>query len=86
MLKRQLRCSFCGKEEDEVAKLVAGPRVYICDSCVTAAARIMSAGLDVRSNLPTPPTESTWRRWVKRGAELCRFWVRQWPYQAKVLH
>jgi ATP-dependent protease Clp ATPase subunit len=82
MLKRQLRCSFCGREEDEVAKLVAGPRVYICDSCVTAAARIMS-GLDVRSNLPT--TESTWRRWVKRGTELFRFRVRQWPHQSKAL-
>jgi hypothetical protein len=83
MLKRQLRCSFCGSKEDEVAKLVAGPRVYICDSCVTAAAQIMSAGLDVRSNLPTP-TESTWRRWVKRGTWLFRFWV-QWPHQAKAL-
>jgi len=27
-------CSFCGKGEPEVRKLIAGPRVYICDACV----------------------------------------------------
>ena len=30
-----LRCSFCGKNQDEVAQLVAGPTVYICNECVT---------------------------------------------------
>ncbi|HYU65123.1 MAG TPA: ClpX C4-type zinc finger protein, partial [Jatrophihabitantaceae bacterium] len=29
------RCSFCGKGEHEIRKLVAGPGVYICDECVT---------------------------------------------------
>ena len=29
-----LTCSFCGKHEKEVAKLIAGPAVFICDSCV----------------------------------------------------
>ena len=42
MLKfRKLRCSFCRRDEDAVAKLVAGPRVYICDQCVTVASRMM---------------------------------------------
>ena len=27
-------CSFCGKSQDEIAKLIAGPSVYICDECV----------------------------------------------------
>ncbi len=31
---KQIRCSFCGKTQDEVARLVEGPGVYICDSCV----------------------------------------------------
>jgi ATP-dependent protease Clp ATPase subunit len=35
-----LRCSFCGKSEDDVQKLVAGPQVYICDECVGVAARL----------------------------------------------
>src|SRR5437667_12777182 len=39
---RQLRCSFCGKKDSQVAKLVAGPRVYICDACVAIATQIMN--------------------------------------------
>jgi hypothetical protein len=43
MFKRnRLACSFCGKGAAEVSKLVAGPRVFICDSCVAEASRIMS--------------------------------------------
>jgi ATP-dependent Clp protease ATP-binding subunit ClpX len=30
----QLRCSFCGKGQKEVKKLIAGPGVYICDECI----------------------------------------------------
>ena len=30
----QLTCSFCGKSQDEVKKLIAGPTVYICDECI----------------------------------------------------
>ncbi len=29
-----LKCSFCGKSQDAVRKLIAGPSVYICDECV----------------------------------------------------
>ena len=32
--KEMLFCSFCGKQQDEVKKLIAGPDVYICDECV----------------------------------------------------
>ena len=38
-----LRCSFCRKSENDVAKLVAGPNVYICDSCVKIATDIMES-------------------------------------------
>ena len=30
----KLHCSFCGKAQDEVKKLIAGPSVYICNECV----------------------------------------------------
>ena len=30
----QLTCSFCGKAQEEVKKLIAGPAVYICDECI----------------------------------------------------
>ena len=38
---RRLRCSFCRKNNDQILKLVAGPRVYICDECVAIASRMM---------------------------------------------
>lgn len=31
---KEIRCSFCGKTQDEVARLVEGPGVYICDNCI----------------------------------------------------
>jgi ATP-dependent Clp protease ATP-binding subunit ClpC len=36
-----LSCSFCGKHEDQVAKLVAGPGVYICDECIRLCQEIL---------------------------------------------
>jgi ATP-dependent Clp protease ATP-binding subunit ClpX len=38
---KQLRCSFCGKGEDQVKRLIAGEKALICDQCVAAAARTM---------------------------------------------
>ena len=41
--KRALRCSFCGKSEREVTKLLAGPKVHICDACVDVCNGILEA-------------------------------------------
>lgn len=38
---RQVRCSFCGKREQQVRRLIAGPGVYICDECVDLALDII---------------------------------------------
>ena len=35
------KCSFCGRSKDEVAKLIAGPGVYICDECISVAGEIL---------------------------------------------
>jgi ATP-dependent Clp protease ATP-binding subunit ClpX len=40
-------CSFCGKSQDEVIKLIAGPGVYICDECVELCNEIVLEGLEV---------------------------------------
>ena len=37
----QSNCSFCGKSQDEVAKLIAGPDVYICDECIALCNEIV---------------------------------------------
>jgi ATP-dependent Clp protease ATP-binding subunit ClpX len=40
-LSDELVCSFCGKSQDEVKKLIAGPSVYICDECVSLCNEII---------------------------------------------
>lgn len=43
--KGQLKCSFCGKNQDQVRKLVAGPGVYICDECIELCTEIVEEEL-----------------------------------------
>ncbi|MBC1484593.1 ATP-dependent protease ATP-binding subunit ClpX, partial [Listeria sp. FSL L7-1558] len=45
--KGQLKCSFCGKTQDQVRKLVAGPGVYICDECIELCNEIIEEELGV---------------------------------------
>jgi hypothetical protein len=71
MLRRKLACSFCGKGEANVAKLVAGPRVYICDQCAAEVIRIMEES-------DHDPSQSS----PSRRGLLRRSWdriVRAWP-------
>lgn len=68
---RQLRCSFCGKKEAEVSKLVAGPRVYICDVCVAVASRIMEDGPHDDSQPPKVET-TVWRKLSSRARQFLR--------------
>ena len=58
-----LYCSFCGKSQHEVKKLIAGPSVFICDECIElcndiirdeVAAEAEAVGKPARSDLPTP--------------------------------
>ena len=66
----QFRCSFCKRGETEVAKLVAGPRVYICDECVTIARRLMDGGAPDDSQAPkVEPTI-----WRKLAAHVRQLW------------
>ena len=37
----KLKCSFCGKTQNQVHKLVAGPGVYICDQCIELCSEII---------------------------------------------
>lgn len=41
MLKKHLYCSFCGKSDQQVQKLIAGPTVFICDECVALCSEIV---------------------------------------------
>ncbi|SJT35909.1 ATP-dependent Clp protease ATP-binding subunit ClpX [Clostridioides difficile] len=44
--KRQLKCSFCGKNQDQVRRLIAGPNVYICDECVELCDEIIQEEIE----------------------------------------
>jgi ATP-dependent protease Clp ATPase subunit len=64
-MARRLRCSFCGRDEDRVARLIAGPQVFICDACVAECNAILARH-------PPPPTgrqaeRRSWRRWLRAG-------------------
>ena len=55
-----IRCSFCGKRENQVSRLIAGPGVYICSDCVAACSDLLrqeidtGSGLNAPDKLPTP--------------------------------
>ena len=58
--KNTLFCSFCGKSQHEVKKLIAGPTVFICDECVELCMDIIkeevktSEGKGAKSSVPAP--------------------------------
>ena len=52
--EQQIRCSFCGKRENQASKLIAGPGVYICSDCVHACNDLLRDEIDVgRGGEPT---------------------------------
>ncbi|NEO99641.1 MAG: ATP-dependent protease ATP-binding subunit ClpX [Symploca sp. SIO2E9] len=54
-----LKCSFCGKSQEQVRKLIAGPGVYICDECVDLCNEILDEELlDSNSSAPQPVPRS----------------------------
>ena len=46
-----LKCSFCGKSQKQVKKLIAGPGVYICDECIDLCNEIIEEELSESSEL-----------------------------------
>jgi len=47
-----IRCSFCGKDESRVRKIVAGPAVYICNKCVYLCLEVLNEK-QIANNMPT---------------------------------
>lgn len=50
--KDEPRCSFCGRTQDDVKKLIAGPGVYICDECINVAQTILDDELEEEEEAP----------------------------------
>jgi ATP-dependent Clp protease ATP-binding subunit ClpX len=60
-----LKCSFCGKSQKQVKKLIAGPGVYICDECIDLCNEIIEEELSESSDL----------KWdeLPKPVEICEF-------------
>ena len=58
--RKSIRCSFCGKRQEQVERLIAGPNVYICNECVDLCNSIlhdeMHAGSAQQLELPDDTT------------------------------
>ena len=47
MARDSIRCSFCGKRQEQVGRIIAGPNVYICNECVELCSdRVPHGGLN----------------------------------------
>lgn len=53
--ENKLHCSFCGKSQDEVKKLIAGPTVYICNECVDLCNEILAEEMETDKSMSSHP-------------------------------
>ncbi|MEB3341669.1 ATP-dependent protease ATP-binding subunit ClpX [Okeania sp.] len=75
-----LKCSFCGKSQEQVRKLIAGPGVYICDECVELCNEILDEELFDSNNKGTqPPAPRPAPAPSKRGTGAKRLSVNEIP-------
>ena len=61
-MNENLFCSFCGKNQKEVKKLIAGPAVYICDECIQLCGEIIDEETDKEKGLSgdRPISDGIW--------------------------
>ena len=61
------RCSFCGKNQDQVRKLIAGPKgVFICDGCISLCNEIIGEEFSGISRPDPAPRRSSWLDRLRR--------------------
>ena len=73
--KKQLRCSFCGKNQEQVKRLIAGPGVYICDECIDLCQEIIEEDDNGAVTL----------KFEVCGLIELKTWLLQWGDQVEVL-
>jgi ATP-dependent protease Clp ATPase subunit len=66
--ERELRCSFCNKARGQVARLIAGPNVYICNECIALCNEIIG-----EVKLPPPKPEELCCSYCNRPRSEVRF-------------
>jgi hypothetical protein len=66
LFTKTLQCSFCGKSRHEVEKLVAGPKVFICDACVAICVDVLDDGRPSQPLARAPSVRDRFRGWFDR--------------------
>jgi len=81
-----LKCSFCGKSQEQVRKLIAGPGVYICDECVDLCNEILDEELYDASNAAQPPTSPKADQNDRRRTKSSKISLGQIPKPIEIKH
>ncbi|MEM9448234.1 MAG: ATP-dependent protease ATP-binding subunit ClpX [Cyanobacteria bacterium P01_E01_bin.6] len=79
-----LKCSFCGKSQEQVRKLIAGPGVYICDECVDLCNEILDEELFDSSSATPQPTSRREQPVDKRTARTPNISLNQIPKPVEI--
>ncbi len=69
----RLKCSFCGKSQDQVKKLIAGPEVYICDECVELCNEILEEEFLENKEEMTPQEEETAKNILHKPQDIKKY-------------
>ena len=76
----KLRCSFCNKTQDQVRKLVAGPKgVYICDECIELCGEILAEELEEEEEKEPVNVLAYAARFLMRNFLMMIRWTNQMP-------
>ena len=67
-----VKCSFCGREGNEVGSMIAGPDVYICDICIASSVDILKNNLAAYKNTPAVEKPKRTPQLIKKGLSLFR--------------
>jgi len=66
-MKRGIACSFCGKDKDEVKRIIAGEGVYICNECIDLCTEILSE--DATDSKEATPTSTARKNQATSGSD-----------------
>ena len=67
MANKNIKCSFCGKSQEGVDRIIAGPGVYICNECIKVCSNILEDELYLRMQFILEKTFSYEEENVKEG-------------------
>ena len=68
--KKTMRCSFCGKTQDQVDRMLVGPNTHICNECVMLCYSLLTGDDDVSKGRNFPPAPSSSREGLLKPTEI----------------